>query len=51
LLTKISKILGDKSQEILRGVADEVLATLKNENLKDVDKKKEIDAALSETTT
>ncbi|KAJ3224615.1 DEIH-box ATPase [Clydaea vesicula] len=43
ILAFIQKVIGDSTQEVLRGVVDEVLSILKNENLKDFDKKKEIE--------
>ena len=43
LLTVTANALGDVSQEIVRSAADAVLEYLKDENMKDLDKKKEID--------
>jgi len=40
LLTVIQQSLGDQPQEILHGAADEILSVLKNERLKDLEKKK-----------
>jgi len=42
LLSLIRSHFGDQPQDILRGAADEVLTTLKNERLRDPDKQKEV---------
>ena len=42
ILAGIQILLGDQPRDILRGAADEVLFVLKDENLKDSQKKKEI---------
>lgn len=42
LLAGIQVFLGDQPRDVLRGAADEVLFVLKDENLKDSEKKKEI---------
>lgn len=46
LLSFIQEALGDQPRDILCGAADEILAVLKNERLKDREKKKEIDNLL-----
>eukprot|EP01022_Parablepharisma_sp_SALTPOND_P017480 TRINITY_DN2801_c4_g1_i1.p1 TRINITY_DN2801_c4_g1~~TRINITY_DN2801_c4_g1_i1.p1 ORF type:complete len:2164 (+),score=294.83 TRINITY_DN2801_c4_g1_i1:1425-7916(+) len=46
LLAIIQKYTGDASQEVIRGAADQVLAILKTESLRDVDKKKEVETLL-----
>ncbi|KIV84311.1 hypothetical protein PV11_00099 [Exophiala sideris] len=51
LLTVTANALGDVSQEIVRSAADAVLEYLKDENLKDFDKKKEIDDIVGTTMT
>ena len=43
ILSAVHASLGDQAQDIVRSAADTVLETLKNENMKDFDKKKEID--------
>lgn len=47
LLSLIQQQFGDQPQDILRGAADEVLAVLKNDKIKDPDKKKEIEKLLN----
>jgi pre-mRNA-splicing helicase BRR2 len=46
LLSFIQEAIGDQPRDILCGAADEILAVLKNDRLKDRDKKREIDALL-----
>ena len=46
ILTITANNLGDVPHEVVRSAADAVLETLKNEDLKDFDKKKEIDELL-----
>lgn len=46
ILTIVAKNLGDMPQEIVRCAADATLEYLKDEHLKDFDKKKEIDDLL-----
>ncbi|KAL9042055.1 MAG: hypothetical protein Q9214_003899, partial [Letrouitia sp. 1 TL-2023] len=46
ILTTTANSLGDVSYEVVRSAADAVLEYLKDENMKDVDKKKEIDDLL-----
>lgn len=47
LLSFIQEALGDQPRDILCGAADEILAVLKNDRLKEREKKKEIDNLLS----
>ncbi|KIW33062.1 uncharacterized protein PV07_04561 [Cladophialophora immunda] len=51
LLTVTANALGDVSQEIVRSAADAILEYLKDENMKDLDKKKEIDEIVGITMT
>ncbi|OCH86010.1 putative RNA helicase [Obba rivulosa] len=46
ILATVHKALGDQAQDVVRSAADEVLETLKNDNMKDFDKKKEIEELL-----
>ena len=46
LLSFIQAALGDQPRDILCGGADEVLAVLKNDRMKDKDRKKEVEALL-----
>lgn len=46
LLSFIQEALGDQPRDILCGAADEILAVLKNERLKDREKKRDIDSLL-----
>ncbi|KAK2782924.1 DEIH-box ATPase [Emmonsiellopsis sp. PD_33] len=46
ILTMTANHLGDVSHEVIRSAADAVLELLKDENMKDFDKKKEIDDLL-----
>lgn len=50
LLSFIQEALGDQPRDILCGAADEILAVLKNDKLKDRDRKREIDGLLSAVT-
>uniref|UniRef100_A0A1A9ZDE9 U5 small nuclear ribonucleoprotein 200 kDa helicase n=1 Tax=Glossina pallidipes TaxID=7398 RepID=A0A1A9ZDE9_GLOPL len=50
LLSFIQEALGDQPRDILCGAADEILAVLKNDKLKDRERKKEIDSLLSSVT-
>jgi pre-mRNA-splicing helicase BRR2 len=43
ILSTVHQYLGDQAQDIIRSAADTVLETLKNENVKDFDKKKDIE--------
>ncbi|KAH8689112.1 putative pre-mRNA splicing helicase [Talaromyces proteolyticus] len=49
ILTMTANHLGDVPHEVVRSAADAVLETLKDENMKDFDKKKEIDDLLGST--
>lgn len=46
LLSFIQEALGDQPRDILCGAADEILAVLKNDRLKEREKKREIDSLL-----
>ena len=46
MLSAIHQTLGDQAQDIIRSATDTILETLKNENVKDFDKKKEIEEIL-----
>jgi len=46
ILSFIQQHIGDQPQDILRASADEIISFLKDENLKDLDKKKEIESLL-----
>ncbi|KAJ6623527.1 Sec63 Brl domain-containing protein [Mycena sp. CBHHK59/15] len=46
ILSSVHTSLGDQAQDIVRSAADTVLETLKNENMKDFDKKKEIEEVI-----
>jgi pre-mRNA-splicing helicase BRR2 len=46
ILSSVHRALGDQAQDIVRSAADTVLETLKNENMKDFDKKKEVEEVL-----
>lgn len=50
LLSFIQEALGDQPRDILCGAADEILAVLKNDRLKDRDRKREIDGLLGSVT-
>ncbi|KAI0312601.1 hypothetical protein OF83DRAFT_1066919 [Amylostereum chailletii] len=43
ILSSVHQALGDQAQDIVRSAADAVLETLKNESMKDFDKKKEVE--------
>ena len=51
LLSAIQQQFGDQPHDILIGAAYEVLVVLKNEKIKDPDKKKEIEKLLNTITT
>ncbi|EHL03362.1 putative Pre-mRNA-splicing factor brr2 [Glarea lozoyensis 74030] len=51
ILTTVANNLGDVSHEIVRSAADAVLEFLKDDDMKDFDKKKEIDDLLGATMT
>lgn len=46
LLSFIQEAIGDQPRDILCGAADEILAVLKNDKLKDRERKREIDSLL-----
>ena len=46
ILSSVHQALGDQAQDVVRSAADAVLEGLKNENLKDFDKKKEVEEVL-----
>lgn len=46
ILSSVHQALGDQAQDVVRSAADMVLETLKNENMKDFDKKKEVESIL-----
>ncbi|KAF9006973.1 Sec63 Brl domain-containing protein [Cyathus striatus] len=46
ILSSVHTALGDQAQDIVRSAADTVLETLKNEGMKDFDKKKDIEEVL-----
>ena len=46
ILTTVANNLGDVPHDVVRSAADAVLETLKNDNMKDFDKKKEVDDLL-----
>ncbi|KAH7882250.1 putative RNA helicase [Phlebopus sp. FC_14] len=46
MLSAVHQTLGDQAQDIIRSATDTVLETLKNENMKDFDKKREIEEVL-----
>lgn len=50
LLSFIQEALGDQPRDILCGAADEILAVLKNDKLKNRDRKREIDGLLGAVT-
>lgn len=49
ILTMTANYLGDVSHEVVRSAADAILEILKDDNMKDFDKKKEIDDLLGTT--
>ncbi|KAG1789995.1 putative RNA helicase [Suillus plorans] len=46
MLSTVHQVLGDQAQDIVRSATDAVLETLKNESMKDFDKKKEVQEVL-----
>ncbi|KAL0957930.1 hypothetical protein HGRIS_000111 [Hohenbuehelia grisea] len=46
ILSSVHQTLGDQANDIIRSAADTVLETLKNDSLRDVDKKREIEEVL-----
>jgi pre-mRNA-splicing helicase BRR2 len=51
VLSFVHQFLGDQPQDVLRGTADEVLAVLKTDGAKDVERKRQIDQLLSTLTS
>ena len=50
VLAFVQQFLGDQPQDVLRGAADEILAVLKTDGVKDVERKRQIDQLLSTMT-
>ncbi|KAG8908173.1 DEIH-box ATPase [Tulasnella sp. 403] len=50
IVSIVHQTLGDQAQDIVRSAADTVLETLKSENLKDFDKKKDIESVIGPLT-
>jgi pre-mRNA-splicing helicase BRR2 len=50
ILSTVHVALGDQAQDVVRSAADTVLETLKNENMKDFDKKKDVEEVLGSVT-
>ena len=50
ILSTVHHALGDQAQDVVRSAADTVLETLKSENMKDFDKKKEVEDVLGPLT-
>ncbi|KAF8270130.1 putative RNA helicase [Lactarius quietus] len=50
ILSTVHLALGDQAQDVVRSAADTVLETLKSENMKDFDKKKEVEEVLGTVT-
>jgi pre-mRNA-splicing helicase BRR2 len=50
ILSTVHLGLGDQAQDVVRSAADTVLETLKSENMKDFDKKKEVEDVLGPVT-
>ncbi|KAI0765441.1 Sec63-domain-containing protein [Fomes fomentarius] len=46
ILASVHQALGDQAQDVVRSAADTVLETLKNDNMKDFDKKKDVEEIL-----
>ncbi|KAH7919595.1 Sec63-domain-containing protein [Leucogyrophana mollusca] len=46
MLSSVHQALGDQAQDIVRSATDTVLETMKNDNMKDFDKKKEVEEVL-----
>lgn len=42
LLTSVAAMIGDQPQDVLRGAAEEVLAILKDDGLRDVERQREV---------
>ena len=50
ILSTVHLALGDQAQDVVRSAADTVLETLKSENMKDFDKKKEVEEVVGPVT-
>jgi pre-mRNA-splicing helicase BRR2 len=50
ILSTVHLALGDQAQDVVRSAADTVLETLKSENMKDFDKKKDVEQVLGPVT-
>jgi len=50
ILSTVHFALGDQAQDVVRSAADTVLETLKSENMKDFDKKKEVEEVVGPVT-
>lgn len=50
ILSTVHLAVGDQAQDVVRSAADTVLETLKSENMKDFDKKKEVEEVLGPVT-
>jgi pre-mRNA-splicing helicase BRR2 len=50
ILSTVHHALGDQAQDVVRSAADTVLETLKSQNMKDFDKKKEVEDVLGPLT-
>ncbi|KAH9005535.1 Sec63-domain-containing protein [Lactarius hatsudake] len=50
ILSTVHLALGDQAQDVVRSAADIVLESLKSENMKDFDKKKEVEGVLGSVT-
>ena len=50
ILSTVHFALGDQAQDVVRSAADTVLETLKSENMKDFDKKKDVEEVLGPVT-
>ncbi|KAH8980309.1 putative RNA helicase [Lactarius akahatsu] len=50
ILSTVHLALGDQAQDVVRSAADIVLESLKSENMKDFDKKKEVEGILGSVT-
>ncbi|KAI9460719.1 Sec63-domain-containing protein [Russula earlei] len=50
ILSTVHLALGDQAQDVVRSAADTVLETLKSENMKDFDKKKDVEEVLGPVT-
>lgn len=50
ILSSVHRALGDQAQDVIRSAADTVLEALKNDNIKDYDKKKEVEEVVGPIT-